>query len=185
MRVIHKLFSILLRCNNQCRCILLTKSRADSLERPSSFAVRAAVIVSAAISSCETVIVVRAIADLGLIISIALFIKSSFDSLNIKLSNSKSQLQSNPHIIDKEGYLCYYVIMLNKTQTNEYDPALLLVTRDNHIDDEYYQNVYIERRKAALREAGRALVRDVVSGSMNVGKCVVWLFTHDLPRTVQ
>lgn len=59
-------------------------------------------------------------------------------------------------------------------------PETLLVTRDGFIDDEYYDAIYAEKRREALRTAGREAVLDALHVTATIGKGIGHLLTHDL-----
>lgn len=74
--------------------------------------------------------------------------------------------------------LCYiFAIIIGMNAT--YKPESLVVLRDGHIDDEYYDEIYQDRRRQALHAAGRNLVHLVARSPLEIGKGMIWLMTHD------
>lgn len=78
--------------------------------------------------------------------------------------------------------------MVNNKQTPDYinEPQTLVVTRNGFIDDEYYDAIYVQKRKEALHEASKQLVADTLHVSravtLGLGKAVVYMFTPDSMR---
>lgn len=58
--------------------------------------------------------------------------------------------------------------------TPTYKPEQLVVTRDGCLDDEYYDSVYADRR----REAGRAVIRNMLSVPLTVGRNILSLLSE-------
>lgn len=66
---------------------------------------------------------------------------------------------------------------MNVTQT--YHPENLIVCRDGQIDDEYYDAIYSERRKAVFQAAGRELVHfTFVAAPLQIGKGMLYLLSN-------
>jgi hypothetical protein len=61
-----------------------------------------------------------------------------------------------------------------------YQPEKLIVLRDGLVDDEYYDQIYSERRRIALTKAGREMLRfTFITAPVQIGKGIVYLLSHD------
>lgn len=76
--------------------------------------------------------------------------------------------------------ICYNYGM-NLTQK----PETLLVTRDGQLDEEYYSEIYAERRREALQAAGKEVLHIAIKTPIVVGKGIVYLFAHGLEQANQ
>lgn len=70
---------------------------------------------------------------------------------------------------------------MNITQKSE----TLLITRDGKIDDEYYTQIYAEKRREALHAAGREILHIAASAPRIVGKGILYAFSNALERDGQ
>jgi hypothetical protein len=55
----------------------------------------------------------------------------------------------------------------------------IIVTRDDHIDEEYYDNLYIEQRRAAVRAAGHEAVVMSVNVAHKAARGLLYLLTPE------
>lgn len=69
--------------------------------------------------------------------------------------------------------ICYNQSM-NVTQTN---PETLVVCRDGQLDDQYYEAIYAEKRRAALHAAGREVLDHLQNVPKMIGSGIVYLLT--------
>lgn len=56
-------------------------------------------------------------------------------------------------------------------------PETLIVTRDGHLDDDYYEMVYEQKRREALHAVGHELVNHVLNTPKLVGHGVLSIIT--------
>lgn len=56
------------------------------------------------------------------------------------------------------------------------NPESIIVTRDGHLDDEYYDMVYQEKRREALEAVRKQLIQDLIGAPAKLGRAVVYLF---------
>jgi hypothetical protein len=61
----------------------------------------------------------------------------------------------------------------------KYKPETLLVLRDGHIDDGYYETIYSEKRREALRTVAREAIHVAVRAPFVIGKGIVYLLTPE------
>lgn len=68
-------------------------------------------------------------------------------------------------------------VSLTKTNmnTNTFHPESILVLRDGRIDDEYYDVIYEEKRRQALRMGVREAIHSMVCLPIKLGRGVVYL----------
>jgi hypothetical protein len=59
------------------------------------------------------------------------------------------------------------------------NPETLLVLRDGQVDDSYYEAIYSEKRREALRTVGKEALHLAVRAPLVVGKGIVYLLTPE------
>jgi hypothetical protein len=69
--------------------------------------------------------------------------------------------------------ICYNDVM-NLTQT----PENLIVIRDGQLDQEYYDQVWEEKRRAALDQAKRELIRNLCGVPAKLGRGILTVMSH-------
>lgn len=67
---------------------------------------------------------------------------------------------------------------MNITQEQTFQPESIVVTVDNQLDYEYYDSVYEDKRKAALRDVREDLIAGLCGVPARMGRAVVYLMNH-------
>lgn len=85
-------------------------------------------------------------------------------------------MQGNLYIkyVDKVLAICYNNGM-NVTQTVH--PESIIVLRDGQLDDEYYDQVYEDKRREALEATKQELIQGLIGVPAKMGRAVVYLFS--------
>lgn len=55
----------------------------------------------------------------------------------------------------------------------------IIVTRNGFIDDEHYDNIYAEKRRQALEQAGKQLVQSMCTAGRNIGRAALYVLTPE------
>lgn len=77
-------------------------------------------------------------------------------------------------------YSLFFAIIhgMKTTQTEPFQPESVVVLRDGQLDMEYYDQVYEDKRKAALREVREDLINQLCGVPARMGRAVVYLMQH-------
>lgn len=58
------------------------------------------------------------------------------------------------------------------------NPETIIVVRDGELDDEYYEQVYEDKRREALAAVRKQLIRDLLGVPAKLGRGVLYAMAH-------
>lgn len=55
----------------------------------------------------------------------------------------------------------------------------IIVTRDDHIDQDYYDALYAAHRREVIHQAGKQVLQGLGNAARNIGKAAVYVMTPE------